>query len=73
MLPGWARRTTILLVMQTEDNRLRLRLGAQPVDRCSGADLVAGPDPDNPHPRARSTIGHQVTRRFAEKTDGIAG
>jgi cholesterol oxidase len=27
VLPGWAKRTTILLVMQTEDNHLRMRLG----------------------------------------------
>ena len=27
VLPGWAKQTTILLVMQTEDNHLRMRLG----------------------------------------------
>jgi cholesterol oxidase len=27
ILPGWAQTTTILLAMQTEDNRLRMRLG----------------------------------------------
>jgi cholesterol oxidase len=27
VLAGWAQRTTIILVMQTEDNRIRLRLG----------------------------------------------
>ncbi|HSO26470.1 MAG TPA: GMC family oxidoreductase N-terminal domain-containing protein, partial [Anaerolineales bacterium] len=26
LIPGWAKRTTILLVMQTEDNRIRMRL-----------------------------------------------
>ena len=25
--PGWAERTTILLVMQTKDNHIRMRLG----------------------------------------------
>jgi cholesterol oxidase len=69
ILPGWARRTTILLVMQTEDNRIRLRLGRSPFTLLR-RNLVSLPDDAHSIP-ARIEIGHQVTRRFAELTDGI--
>ncbi len=70
ILPGWASRTTILLVMQTKDNRMQLKLarklssGLRPV-------LVSEPDPDQPSP-TRITLGHEITRRFARKIEGIA-
>jgi cholesterol oxidase len=70
VLPGWARRTTILLVMQTEDNRIRLRLGRHPVTLFR-RNLVSRPDDDHTIP-TKIPIGHHVTRRFAEKTNGIA-
>jgi cholesterol oxidase len=69
VLPGWARRTTILLVMQTEDNRIRLRLGRK-LFRLFRRGLVSQPDDDHAIP-TKIAIGHQVTRRFAEKTNGI--
>src|SRR5690606_37131495 len=69
VLPGWAGRATILLVMQTVDNRIRLRLGRS---RWTGGrrDLVSESDPEHPIP-VHLPIAHEVTRRFAEKTGGI--
>lgn len=70
VLPGWAKRTTILLVMQTEDNRIRLRLGRS-VFTLWRRNLVSRPDAEAAIP-AKIPIGHTVTQRFAEKTGGIA-
>jgi cholesterol oxidase len=69
ILPGWAQRTTILLVMQTEDNRVRLRLGRS-LFTLWAKNLVSAPDEDAAIP-GMIPIGHHVTRRFAEKTDAI--
>ena len=69
MLPGWAKRTTILLVMQTEYNHLRMRLG-----RCIYTlfrrGLVSHVDAEQSIPH-RIESGHQVTRAFAQKSQGI--
>jgi cholesterol oxidase len=70
VLPGWASRTTILLVMQTEDNHLQLKLGRSFLTLWRRA-LVSRPDEGSPVP-SQVAIGQQVTRRFAEKTNGIA-
>ncbi|HEX5691039.1 MAG TPA: GMC family oxidoreductase, partial [Roseiflexaceae bacterium] len=69
VLPGWAKRTTILLVMQTEDNRIRLRLGRSLLTLLRRG-LVSRPDDDHAIPSS-IPIGHHVTRRFAEITGGI--
>jgi cholesterol oxidase len=69
ILPGWARRTTILLVMQTEDNRLRMKSGRS-LYTLFKKGMVSQPDPDHALP-AQIEIGHRVTRRFAGKIDGI--
>jgi cholesterol oxidase len=69
VLPGWARKVTILLVMQNVDNRLNLRLGRSLLTFfCKG--LVAEPEPGH-EISPRVDAGHAVTRLFAEKTDGI--
>jgi cholesterol oxidase len=70
LLPGWARKTTILLVMQTEDNLLRLHPGRN-LFTLFRRGLVAEHDPEHPV-HAQIDIGHEVTRRFAERTNGIA-
>jgi cholesterol oxidase len=70
VLPGWARRTTILLVMQTEDNRIRMRLGRH-LATLFRRGLVSQSDPEQAIP-TNIPIGHHVTRRFAEKINGIA-
>jgi cholesterol oxidase len=69
LLSGWAQRTTIILVMQTEDNRIRLRLGRS-IFTAWRKNLVSQPDADHAIP-SKIDIGHQVTRRFAGKTNGI--
>ncbi len=68
VLPGWAQRTTILLVMQTEDNRMRVKLGRS-LFTAYRRNLVSAED-EKMIP-SKLDIGHWVTRRFAEKTDGI--
>jgi cholesterol oxidase len=69
VLPGWAERTTILLVMQTEDNRIRMRLGRH-LFNLFRVDLVSDTDAENSIP-TKIDIGHWVTRRFADKIDGL--
>ncbi len=69
VLPGWAQRTTILLVMQTEDNHLRMRLG-RGLLTLFRRNLVSVPDEEKKIP-TKIDIGHQVTRRFAQKIGGI--
>jgi cholesterol oxidase len=69
LLAGWAQRTTIILVMQTEDNRIRLRLGRS-VFTAWRTNLVSRPDAEQTIP-SKIDIGHQVTLRFAQKTNGI--
>jgi cholesterol oxidase len=70
ILPGWAEKTTILLVMQTEDNRLRMRLGRSWLTLFRRS-LVTHLDEENPVP-PRIEIGHQVTQGFARKIRGAA-
>ena len=69
VLPGWAERSTILLVMQTEDNRIRVKLGR---DLFTGFQkgLVSIPDEEATVP-PKLDIGHDVTRKFAAATDGV--
>lgn len=69
VLPGWAERSTILLVMQTEDNRIRLRLGRDAFTLFQ-RNLVSRPDEEHTIP-SKIDIGHHVARRFAEKIQGI--
>lgn len=68
ILPGWANRTTILLVMQTEDNRIHMRLGRSFLTLWK-PNLVSAPDEVNTIP-SKIDIGHRVTRKFAQKVNG---
>jgi cholesterol oxidase len=70
VLPGWAQRTTILLVMQTKDNRIQMKF-ARSLWTLFRKNLVTEADPEHRIP-GKIAIGHQVSRRFAEKTNGIA-
>ena len=70
VLPGWAERTTILLVMQTVDDRLRLRLGRSAFTLFR-RDLVSRPDTDGKAPSS-AAVGHRVARDFAARVDGVA-
>jgi cholesterol oxidase len=69
VLPGWARRVTILLVMQNVDNRLNVRLGRSLLTLFRKG-LVAESEPGH-EINARVDAGHDVTRTFAEKTNGV--
>jgi cholesterol oxidase len=69
VLPGWAQRTTIILVMQTEDNRIRLRPGRS-IFTLFRRGLVSAPDPAYPVP-GKIAVAHEVTTRFADLTDGV--
>jgi cholesterol oxidase len=66
---GWARRSTILLVMQTVDNRVRIRLGRSLLTLFRKG-LVSKPDVEQALP-PRINIAHQVTRDFAAKVNGV--
>jgi cholesterol oxidase len=69
VIPGWAIRTTIILVMQTEDNRLKMRLGRS-LFTLFRKGLVSRPDEVANIPM-KIDLAHRVTRRFGEKTNGI--
>jgi cholesterol oxidase len=69
VLPGWAFRTTILLVMQTEDNRIRMRLGRSMLTLFRRG-LVSIPDEYQTIP-SKIDIGYKVTMDFARRINGI--
>lgn len=66
----WARYTTILLVMQVEENLTRIRLGRN-LFTLFRKGLVLRPEPHNRPPKQIS-IGNYITRRLARNTNGIA-
>jgi cholesterol oxidase len=70
VLPGWARRTTIILGMQNEDQQLRLQLRRAPL-AFYRRDLVSQPD-EGSDPPGPILAAHNVVREFARRTDGIA-
>jgi len=69
ILPGWAERTTILLVMQTADNRLSMTYGKDAFTLFR-KNLVSRPDAECNIP-THLHIGHEITRNFAGKMNGI--
>jgi len=64
----WARYTTILLVMQTEENLTRIRLGRS-FFTFGRKGLVIQHEKE--HSAESLPLAHEVTRAFADKTDGI--
>ncbi len=68
-LPHWADRTTIFLVMQTKDSRLRVQYRRSPWSLFRHA-LVSEPEEREEIP-TKISLGHQITRSFAEKTNSI--
>jgi cholesterol oxidase len=70
LIPGWAYRLTILLVMQKKDTRMRISLGRN-LWTLFRRGLVMEPDKDFEIP-AKIEIGHKVVNSFAEKTNSIA-
>jgi cholesterol oxidase len=69
LFPGLARRTTVLLTMQTEDNRMRLKLGRN-LFTFFRKDLVCERDEKKPV-QPVVDIAHKVTKRLARNIDGI--
>jgi cholesterol oxidase len=70
ILPGWAETTTILLAMQTEDNRLRMYLGRSWLTSFRRG-LVSQSAEENPVP-TRIEMGHYVTEEFTRRINGDA-
>ena len=68
--PGWAHNATILLVMQHVDNRMKFRMGRS-FFTLFRKDLVAEPENDKLDISARVDVGHDITREFSQKTNGI--
>ncbi len=69
-LPGWAHNTTILLVMQNTDNRMRLRRGRSGYTLFRRG-LVADKEPGY-EVSAQVAGSHELARDFAARTNGIA-
>jgi cholesterol oxidase len=69
VLPGWAHNSTILLIMQNIDNRLRLRLGRS-VYTFMRRGLVAATEPGF-DVSAQVAGSHELVRTFAQRTNGV--
>lgn len=69
VLPGWAQRTTIMLVMQTEDTRTTVRLGRSPWTLFRRG-LVSEADRGHTIP-ARIDVGHRAVKILAEEMGGV--
>ena len=69
LMPGWAERGTVLLVMQTVDNRVKLRLGRGLLTGFRRG-LVSRPD-ELSEASGSPSLGRAVAREFAERTDGV--
>jgi cholesterol oxidase len=69
VLPDWARDTTILLVMQTEENRMKLKRGRS-LFTLFRRGLVSERDKNLPIPNVIEA-GRHVLERFAQKSNGI--
>jgi cholesterol oxidase len=70
LLPGWAHNTTILLIMQNLDNRLRVRLGRS-IYTLGRRGLVALTEPGF-EVAAQVKGSHALVRAFAKRTGGVA-
>jgi cholesterol oxidase len=69
ILPGWAHNTTIMLVMQHADNRMRFRIGRSGFTLFRRG-LVAEKEPGYEiHAQVKGS--HELTRDFARRTNGI--
>lgn len=69
ILPHWAKRSVLLLIMQTKDNHMRLKLGRN-IYTLFRSGLVSEPDPEHTIP-ARIDIGHEITLSIAKRIGGV--
>jgi cholesterol oxidase len=67
--PKWAERTTVLLIMQTLENKMALKRGRS-IWTLFTQNLVSVRDKDVPIPPVIEA-GREVVEKFAEKTDGV--
>lgn len=70
LLPKWAEKNTVLLVMQTLDNRMSLRRGRS-AWTLGKKGLVTQRDPNQPIPTVVET-GRKVLNAFAERMNGVS-
>jgi cholesterol oxidase len=70
ILPRWANKNTIVLAMQTVENRMGVRRGRS-IWTLFTKGLISERDPEHPIP-AVVDAAKQVVDRFAEKADGVA-
>ncbi|UCD42562.1 MAG: GMC family oxidoreductase [Chloroflexota bacterium] len=68
-ISNWAHRTTIFLVMQTEDNQIHLRLGRSLLTLFRN-NLVSISDDEKTIPHTIE-VGHKVISHFAEQINGV--
>jgi cholesterol oxidase len=68
LIPGWSKRGTALMIMQTKDNLMRLKRGRD-IYTFFRRGLVPQHDEENRIP-VDIDLGHQVARAYAEKIDG---
>lgn len=69
VFPGGGRRTVVILTMQTEDNRMRVKLGRN-IFTLFRKDLVSEQDEKQPI-KPVVDIAHAVTKSLAKKINGI--
>jgi cholesterol oxidase len=69
LMPGWAERDTVLLIMQTTQTRMTFRRGRS-LFTLWRKGLVTEKDVNQPIP-AVVEAGRAVTERFADKVDGV--
>jgi cholesterol oxidase len=69
ILPGWAHNTTILLIMQHVDNRMRFRIGRS-LFTLFRTGMVAEEEPGY-QINAQVEGSHEITREFAKRTNGV--
>jgi cholesterol oxidase len=72
LLPGWARRTTILLVMQKRDNYLRVRPGRNAWTLFRRGLVTEQEADESARIPAHIKIGHDVAQRYADRIGGAA-
>ena len=69
LLPHWAERDTVLLIMQTVENKMSFRRG-RTLTVGGRKGVYTERDPEDPIP-ACVDAGSDVVRRFAQKVDGV--
>lgn len=69
VFPNWATRNTVILIMQTLDNRMSLQRGRS-IFTLFRKGLVSERDKDLPIPNCVD-IGSEVVKNFAQKTNGV--